>query len=240
MKLDRRAYRDTLEALRLDIVFDPDKHPRDLEGSRGELGDGMMEITLDHPDYAMWERHLPLALDQSAYDEAFAAHRSLRLAADIHHTGCMVALYPNLDDAKKLAMDRGEPEHEMHVTLVFLGDASNVDEQALITAVQGWASNVGPITSVISGYGYFTEGPKPVTYWSVDAPRLPAAREALVQTLETAGLPVKKDHGFTPHMTIDYAKRRVDPPKGFTMRFGSVVVAHGDNRTRIPLTSHVV
>lgn len=213
--------------------------PVRLEGPRGELGDGVMEIGPEHPDYSKWERELPL--DMVEYSRALDAHRSLRLAAnnDIHHTGCMVALFPNPDDAKRLAADRGEPADEMHITLVFLGQASNVDEQALIAAVQGWASSVGPITSVISGYGYFTEGPKPVTYWSVDAPRLPAAREALVQTLETAGLPVKKDHGFTPHMTIDYKKRRVEPPRGFTMRFGSVVVAHGDNRTRIPLTSHV-
>ncbi len=216
--------------------------PVRLEGPRGELGDGVMEIGPEHPDYAAWERELPIQLDTAEYSRALDAHRALRLAAntDIHHTGCMVALYPNPDDAEALAADRGgEPADEMHITLAFLGQAANVDEQVLITAVQGWASSVGPIASLISGYGYFTEGPKPVTYWSVDAPRLPAAREALVQALDAAGLPVKTDHGFTPHMTIDYAKRKVDPPKGFTMRFGSVVVAHGDNRTRIPLTSHV-
>lgn len=149
----------------------------------------------------------------------------------------MVALYPT--DPEPLAISGGEHPDQLHVTLVFLGQARNVDYDRLVTAVTDWANRTPRLHGVISGIGHFTEGPDPVTYWSLDAKRLAAAREQLVQTLDQHGLPNKKEHGYTPHMTIDYAIRKPPVLKGHKLVFGSAVIAHADQQTKIPFRGNV-
>jgi hypothetical protein len=177
-----------------------------------------------------------MRLDETRFRAALAAQK-LDLAAQ--HTGVMVALYPRPDQAAELALKGGEAADQLHITLVFLGTTRGVDKDALVQSVTAWAERTPRIKSVISGVGEFTEGPKPVTYLSVDAPRLPEAREDLIRQLESDGLSVKKDHGFTPHMTLDYKRRKVQVPKGADLWFGSVVVAYGDEQTPIPLRGRV-
>jgi 2'-5' RNA ligase len=57
---------------------------------------------------------------------------------DDEPTGAMVALIPTAEDAARLAIDGGEPAEQLHLTLAYLGDASDLDtsgRQDLIDAV---------------------------------------------------------------------------------------------------------
>ncbi len=149
------------------------------------------------------------------------------------NTGVMVALYPPPSVAAALALDGGEAPEELHLTLAFLGKADDLDEpEALRAAVRVWAAATATITGEVSGVGLFTAGEEPVTYLSLDAPALPAARQALIDALKAADLTPSEQHGFTPHMTLDYADRVGEVDAGGQMlTFGSVAVVIGEERT---------
>lgn len=173
-------------------------------------------------------------LDEGQFTLALMQARLDLAADDIVHQGVMVALYPTKEQADELAIGAGEDACELHVTLAYLGKTPQVDRDILVRAVDTWAKETPIMNGVISGVGKFTEGPDPVTYWSVDVPQLANWRELLVRTLKHFDLPVKEDHGFTPHMTIAYQSRRPEPPKGFKLRFGGCCVAYGDEKIEIP------
>ena len=161
-------------------------------------------------------------------------------AAGEPNTGVMVALYPPPQLAAEWALDGGEPPEELHLTLAFLGQASDLsDADALKSAVEGWAGQTAPLSGEISGVGMFTAGDDPVTYLSPDLSALPAARQQLVEALSTAGLQPSDEHGFSPHITLDYADRigEVDASIGGTqVTFNSVALVIGEDRTDYPLT----
>jgi hypothetical protein len=182
-----------------------------------------------------------MRLDDAAYAlELTVARRARGLLLDgkpPENTGVMVALFPS--DPDRLTVKGGESADQIHLTLAFLGTVGQVDQEALVAAVESWALVTPILTGTVSGTGTFLEGSKPVSYWSADVPRLPEHREALIKTLEAADLSPKKDHGFTPHITADYAKRKLVMPENNKLRFGSVVVAYGDERTVIPFRGRV-
>jgi 2'-5' RNA ligase len=69
-------------------------------------------------------------------------------AADGESTGAMIALVPSDADAKRLAVDGGEPPGELHLTLVYLGEADEISDDAraaIEAAVRRYAR--GPITA---------------------------------------------------------------------------------------------
>jgi 2'-5' RNA ligase len=155
-----------------------------------------------------------------------------------HADGAMVALYPAPATAKKLAVGGGEKADELHVTLAFLGKADQVDGKKARAAVEAWAKATPKLTGELSGIGHFDVGKDGiVTYRSVDLPDLPTPREKLVKALAAAGTPASTDHGFTPHMTIDYKVRRPAIEKK-PISFDAVTLVLGEERENFPLTGN--
>ena len=102
--------------------------------------------------------------------------------------------------------------------------------------MKAWAAKTPPLEGEISGIGHFDLGAGEVcTYRSIDLPELPGPREKLVTALKGAGTPAKTDHGFTPHMTLDYAMRRPKVEKS-AIAFGSVALVLGGERQDFPLS----
>ena len=67
--------------------------------------------------------------------------------ADEPHTGAMVALVPSDEDAERLALEDGEDVDELHCTLLFLGEADDLDEdtrKAITAAVAELAGEYDP------------------------------------------------------------------------------------------------
>jgi 2'-5' RNA ligase len=157
--------------------------------------------------------------------------------ADSHHTGVMVALYPHPSTARKFALDGGEDPDALHCTLAFLGHKDDLpDHQKLKDTVKDWASRTAPLHGEVSGHGVFTAGETPVTYLSPDLPGLPAARQDLIDSLGKAGIKHNDEHGYSPHMTLDYADRSSDLPNhgGHKLAFRRAVVKIGDEKTSYP------
>ncbi len=157
------------------------------------------------------------------------------------NTGVMVAIFPSADVARQLALggSEAEPAEDLHVTLAFLGDASELqgDVEDLKQAVADFAALAMPLTGVISGIGRFTtvpEGEPTVFYASVDIPALPDWRQALIDLLRNRDFPHNQEHGYTPHMTLAYLPADAPMPitsiPGLELRFDSIVLAVGDAR----------
>lgn len=72
--------------------------------------------------------------------------------ADAPKTKGMVALIPTAADAERLAVEGGLPVDELHLTLLFLGDAADWDDDARTGLVAAVRTTVG--TGVIEGEGF--------------------------------------------------------------------------------------
>lgn len=150
--------------------------------------------------------------------------------------GAMVALYPSPDVAETLAQDAGEPAEDLHLTLAFLGDASELEGvDALKAVVAGIAAAAPPLTGEVAGIGHFTAGPEPVTYASPDVPGLAELRQAVCDGCEGAGAEPSTDHGWTPHITLAYAHSEPDIPN-LALAFNTLSLVVAGERTDYPLS----
>lgn len=158
------------------------------------------------------------------------------VTASANHDGVMVAFFLDPETAQQFAVPGGEPPEDLHMTLAYLGDQSDVpvDADTLAQIVQEWAAQTPPITGEISGHGVFTNGEKPVTHMSVDCPGLPAARQSLIEHLQANGIEPRMDHGFDPHITLAYDNTPVDVP-ATPVTFDHVTVSHGPNDMDMPM-----
>ncbi len=170
---------------------------------------------------------------------------SLGMVTKAAGTGLIVALVPPPSIARLLAVRGGEPAKDMHITLAFFGDGSDISAdqmRALDREITTLAAARAPLRGVISGYGRFSgidsDGHQ-AFYASVDLPDLPRLREEVVRAGERAGLQASATHGFTPHMTLAYVEPGVDdPPRRaagtIPVTFNSLNIWAGDARKRIP------
>lgn len=160
------------------------------------------------------------------------------------NTGAMVACFLPSALAESLALPGGEAADQLHVTLAFLGKADDltVGNVGRLRELAGAISlSFAPIPAKISGVGRFSapEGDPDPFYLSVDAPSLPAFRQAVFDSLKSASLPVAEDHGFTPHVTIAYLPKGVPDPietiNQLDFIFSELAVTIGDNIMVWPL-----
>lgn len=187
------------------------------------------------------------ALDTTARDPG----ENLPPGDDPENTGVMVAVYPDADAAEKIAVRGGLDPADLHVTLAFMGDvtddAGNGRElgnsmDAIIAAATSAAATHKPMSGKVGGIGKFPDSGDGVPVWSpVDVVGLNALRESVVDALDTAGLPVKTDHGFTPHMTLGYNLdlSLITDVGEVPVEFDHIAVVVGDAKARIPLGSDV-
>ncbi len=156
-----------------------------------------------------------------------------------HSDDVMVALYPDEDTAGQLAVKGGLGANDLHVTLAYLGKASELGktEDEIVTAVKGALGGYGPLSGQVGGLGVFPTGPDGTPAFApVDVPGLEKVRESVVDAIEAAAPgKVARDHGYTPHMTLGYDLPTVAPTAPTPVHFGEVFVVYGDRRLPVPL-----
>lgn len=165
----------------------------------------------------IWNSEFSRHHDES---RAFAAANGASGTKQANHSGVMLALFPPLATAKKIAIPGGEPAEDLHVTLLFFGAANNLSEGDLYriqSSAQLAAAKYAPFTAEIGGIGRFyttDEDGNQAFYGSVDSPTLPDLRYDLASGLK--GM-YKDNHGFSPHMTLSYVKDGdANPISGWT------------------------
>ena len=154
-------------------------------------------------------------------------------------SGAMVALYLDPDTAAQVAQDGGNPAEELHVTLAFLGDGSDVpDPQALAGQLAPAVARSGALTGSIGGIGTFPPGETGTPVWvPVDVPGLIELRQSVVAALEAAGVPQQSEHGYTPHLTLGYDLPTIEPVASTPVTFDQVFLVVGPRRIPISLVS---
>lgn len=152
--------------------------------------------------------------------------------------GCMIALYPPPELADALAVDGGLPPAELHVTVAYIGDAADVDGDALREVVSELAGRQ-PFTARLAGLARFTGGDKDVLVALVDSPDLEDLRRDTLDALYERGVQVPRDHGYTSYMSLLYLDPddpapldRLDPADA---EFTVLSAVHGTDRTDVPL-----
>lgn len=163
-----------------------------------------------------------------------------------HHTGMMLAFMLDEATAKQLALPNGEPVNNLHCTLAYLGDMEEQPQDTLLrphtspfkirAAIPAITSEAYPLAGHITGVGRFNpaETDEAALIALVDVPGLTEFRTALVKRVQEAGYFVATNHGYTPHITLQYFNANEDMPvesvPAFPLIFDTLCLAVGDDR----------
>ncbi len=134
---------------------------------------------------------------------------ALIAAADVAE-GAMIALVPSAADCERLAVEGGEPVDQLHLTLVYLGDAvdfDDADRAALIAAgedmVKGWESVAG---EAFAPALFNPTGPEPCAVMLCSGAELAEIYETcMADVTEIVELPPDLHAPWIPHVTLKYA-----------------------------------
>src|SRR6266496_3754845 len=105
------------------------------------------------PDLVM---HPPAGSEPDTEDEpALTAAAS----APDTNTGAMIALVPTGEDLNRLALDGGEPPAELHLTLVYLGEAADISPD-MAAEIMDAAEHIqdGPVEAKVFGAALWNPG----------------------------------------------------------------------------------
>lgn len=161
------------------------------------------------------------------------------------HTGAMVALVPSTADIERLIVEDGEPAEELHLTLMFLGEAADISENTrkqIITAMERYAS--APMTA--QGFSVNVFNPTASNSCIVlgvgnDDGSLQELQSNVASSIRgLAGLTIPDQHTpWIPHVTLAYTDEfgaleelatRVGP-----ITFDKIRIAFGGEVHDIPL-----
>lgn len=145
----------------------------------------------------------------SAHSVAVRLSLEVKKAEPAAGQGVMVALRPPADIADRLAVPDGSPADDLHVTLGYLGKATELPagfEGRLRTELDGLNLVAEPaLAGTLGGLAEFPPGEDGTPVWvPVDVPGLVDLRQRVVDACAAAGVPARSDHGYTPHLTLGY------------------------------------
>lgn len=121
----------------------------------------------------------------------------------------MIALVPSAQDAQRLAILGGLPEHQLHLTLIFLGDVENYSEdlqQELITRLIVSLRDSQPITGDVFSIDFFNPtAANGCIVLGVSGDNLQLYQEAIqVQTHFLGDIVPLQHKPWVPHVTLGY------------------------------------
>lgn len=141
---------------------------------------------------------------------------SLTAAAEVH-TGAMIALVPSEADAARFALGGGEPLDQLHLTLLYLGEAADIDDESrelLLTNVETFVSGINePVKgNAFSVAAFNPTGEEPcivILIGNGESIPLDDVHEAAIWAAEESGVDTSlSKRPWIPHVTLAY----VEPP----------------------------
>lgn len=157
------------------------------------------------------------------------------------HTGAMITLIPAAADAESLAVEFGEPVDQLHCTLLFLGEADQIEADrraAMVEICQTIAAGWGEIEAEGFSLAVFNPlGDEPCIVLGLTGVALADFHDDLTAELEAD---VEQHQPWQPHITLVYTDD-VSLIGDLVDRIGPVVfdrlrVVFADQVTDIPLS----
>src|SRR3990172_9858666 len=163
--------------------------------------------------------------------------------------GIMVALYPDLGVAKKIALPKSEGAQSpdsMHVTLAFIGKKGEDGVPSiegrwaeLSDAAKEVAKRHPPQESQVTGTAHFMPGDDGTPYVAlVGSHTIHDLQKDLVNHLKGKDIPVSDKFPFVPHMTLAYMGDGDEEPDPLTepvpLTFGGITVKNGEHTEEFP------
>lgn len=174
----------------------------------------------------------------------------ITVAAADTHDGAMIALVPTEEDARRLALDGFEDPDQLHLTLVYLGDATNFtpdQRDQILGVVRNAASGLGPIQAQAFAVNVFNPtGDEPALVLGVGngGAELEQLHDNVFDEVrESDDYTIAENHSpWIPHVTLAYSEH---PHELFTqaaervgpVTFDRVRVAFGGENVDVPLGS---
>lgn len=210
-----------------------------------------------HPDQvgtAVWTAAGP---DTVFPTYALAVEPTLTAAADVME-GAMIALVPSPADLQRLVIPGGEPVEQLHLTLLYLGEAADIDQEARDELI-AWARDLAPPWDSVDAEGFAPalfnpNGDEPcMTLLCMGADLAEMHETATADVTDIIDLPEDLHQPWIPHVTLAYLPAGEDPglidmgPDGgldVARRCGPIVfdrirLAFGGEVTDVPLGSAV-
>lgn len=167
-------------------------------------------------------------------------------AAAPAHTGAMIALVPSAEHVDRLAVDGGEPAEELHLTVMYLGEASDIPEDiraGLHDVAAAYAASTGPIEGdgfAVNAFNPHTEDRDTALVMGVGGQPLADLHAGVSGRVGKLMTPPENHAPWTPHITFKYTDDLGEIP-GLVEKLGPVMfdrlrVAMGDEVTDYPLT----
>lgn len=152
--------------------------------------------------------------------------------------GVMVALMLPEEVQRQVVLAGGEPARDLHITLAYLGkDLPEVALERVAGVVYDLSMEAAQFPVALNGVGRFCATPssdgKDVIYLSADSNQLSVLRERLCRALEWANIPVSRNHGYSPHVTLAYVgpteRSPIERLTPTTFMASAITLAAGDN-----------
>jgi 2'-5' RNA ligase len=149
--------------------------------------------------------------------------------ADITDSQAMVALKIPEDIANKIAVEGGIPPETLHITIGYLGEIDETAVPAIIEAAGKVAAGGKALTGQLGGLGQFPANPEgKVPYFvPADIPGINELYVELSRALAATSTPVRRDHGFNPHVSLAY-DQDIEAVEPVSVKFSSICVYRGD------------
>jgi len=152
--------------------------------------------------------------------------------------GCMIAIYPDAEIAKRIAVPNGEHPNRIHMTVVYFEDASSdrTDWEKAGAILTELARHLPVPKGILTGTGRFVQPDGEVAYATIDLPHMEMWRDVLVEQLERAGFRVSKKYTFKPHLTLAYTEKDAPFPdtalriESLGVTFPEIHMVQGDKR----------
>jgi 2'-5' RNA ligase len=131
-------------------------------------------------------------------------------------TGVMAAFAPpkRVTEALALPHEHAEPEHDLHVTLAYLGKTDEYSRgqlRDLPEVMDSWAEGHKPRRLEVTGAGHFIsdgDDGQPLIAL-VNSPGLHRMQAHLVDHLKHYGYNPRENFGYIPHITLGYSRHSV-------------------------------
>ena len=173
-------------------------------GSEGVSVGNVAGVTVD----ASHERAIPAAYaDIGKGERGVGSDNAVVTRADPTPTSipsAMLALYPNLEAARSIAVEGGYSPEDLHLTLACFDNLPDAGAERLEIVASSWAKSHTPLEGEIGGCGRFYQDGGDVFYAVPDLPKMEAVRDGILCDLKygAPSLIPTDTHGYSPHITL--------------------------------------